>query len=239
MCMRQQFKYERIENVAITSLNSEAELVISSIGDPSMRNRTDICAIGEWLVLAPAYKRRALLAANKNQDRTLQAGAWLSAFLSTLQQLGWITSPGAGFSQLSNPAQFGTVDKAVLKILQMFLSPAQLQLFDSTVQSFKENQAAIDIFDGASKVESEDAATFLAGVADPTRDGNISVNISYINYQASGEITNTFFNSLTGDRVSLNQGFQTIILNSDIYSSLRDTIEDKLRDYKSSLIEDI
>ncbi|KAF7979718.1 hypothetical protein HWV62_41070 [Athelia sp. TMB] len=181
----------------------------------------------------------AQLAADKAQDRTLKADAWLNAFFNTLGQLGYITSPGSGFSQLSNAAQYGTVDNAVLKILQSFFSTAQLRLFDGTVQSFKENEVANDIFDRASKATSKDTATFLAGAVNPARDGKIAIAIAYINYQVSAEIKSTFFNSLTGDKVSLNQGYQTIVLNSDFYSRLRDTIEDKLRDYKSSLVVDI
>ncbi|KAF7979711.1 hypothetical protein HWV62_41056 [Athelia sp. TMB] len=132
------------------------------------------------------------------------------------------------FSKVDNPTQYGTVDKAVLSLLKKTLTTPQLQLFDSAVQSFKENHAAIHIFDGLSQSTYSDAATFLTGVVNPTSDGNAAVTISYYNYKTSAKITTTFFNSLTGAQVSFNQGNQKIILNRQIYDQLRDAIKEKL-----------
>ncbi|KAF7979717.1 hypothetical protein HWV62_41068 [Athelia sp. TMB] len=170
----------------------------------------------------------AQLAAGKSNDRTKEASVWLSTFIEMLGKVGWVAA-SPKFTQVDDPAQYGTVDKAVLSLLQNTLTAPQLQLFDSTVQSFKENEIANKIFDSLSQsTNSSDAATFLTGVVNPTSDGDIAVTTSYFNYQTSAEITTTFFNSLTGAQVSLLQGNQTMILNSNIYGTVRDVVRHKL-----------
>ncbi|KAF7980245.1 hypothetical protein HWV62_39381, partial [Athelia sp. TMB] len=115
---------------------------------------------------------------------------------------------------------------------------SQLQLADSTIKSLKENQAAINILDSSSKLKSKATATFFTGIV-TTMNGNPAMNISYYHYQTSANVTNTFFNSLTAASVSFLQGYQTIILNDQIYGQLRDSVKAGLGDEAKSSIVDI
>ncbi|KAF7966840.1 hypothetical protein HWV62_36915 [Athelia sp. TMB] len=177
----------------------------------------------------------AQLASDKRYDRTSQTNEWLRSFFDILQNVGWLSS-SPGLSQVDNPAQFGTVDNAVLSILKNNLSPSDLELFQSTVQAFKKDQAAISLFDASAK--SGSAATFYGGVVVVDNSGNPTFNISYYNYTTSSKITNTFFNSLTGGQVSFYVGNQTMVLNNAIYNQVRQAVLDKVGSY-ADRIKDI
>jgi len=179
----------------------------------------------------------AQLAADKQVDRTQNPRDWNATFNRGLHSMGW-TRQSDRYRQISDASQYGTVDNLVLEIMKGELEgdsrESDLQLFQSMVQSLKNDADAIAFFDASAK--NGNAATFYAGVGDIS-DGNVILKISFSRYKISTDITSVFFNSLSGDDVTFDQGNETIILNNDMYSRLRDVVSGKVASYLDQIKE--
>ncbi|TFK88055.1 hypothetical protein K466DRAFT_662571 [Polyporus arcularius HHB13444] len=163
----------------------------------------------------------AQLAANKQHDRWNEASAWLNYYKYVLEQLGY----------LKGMAMVCLVDNVVLKLAAKFLPGEEFALFTTMVESLKQarNESAMRLFDSYSK--SSNKANFQLGVASNSNtEGHTVLNLGvhYYSTEQNIDIDSALYFKFGSQKVQFYAGDQTLLLDNQTYSLIREEILEKL-----------
>ncbi|KAI0323761.1 hypothetical protein GY45DRAFT_531910 [Cubamyces sp. BRFM 1775] len=179
----------------------------------------------------------AQLAANKKYDRQKQTTQWYDYYKDILENVGWVVQ-GFSLGAQSDASTYGSVDKLLLKLAAAFLDPTELNLFQTMIDSLKEDKSSEQskLFDSQAKNFNE--ANFQLGVAS-NDDGNAVFKIGVYAYSASENIDRVLFYTFGKQAVSFYAGSQTMVLDNDIYRQVREDVLKKLGNHAVGLVEGI
>ncbi|KZT10402.1 uncharacterized protein LAESUDRAFT_424143 [Laetiporus sulphureus 93-53] len=195
--------------------------VILFVGNLSEQQRSDV--INSSLF--------AQLAASAQYDRFKedQVAKWYGVYRNTLENIGWIVE-SFSFIDIDNANRYGSVDKAIISIMEAFLTPTLVETFKAMIYAFKrpDMEEAYTLF--KSKSWKDTTADFQTGVCVGDSGSNVKWRFGAYRYQASGFDGDVLFFRFGADPVPFRCNTQDMVLNEAIYATLRDAIIDKLGD---------
>ncbi|KAH9888071.1 hypothetical protein C8Q73DRAFT_794495 [Cubamyces lactineus] len=200
---------------------------VSFVGDLPLGMRADV--LNSTLL--------AQLAANKQYDRQKQTAQWYDYYKTVLETVGWVAT-GFGLGAQSDAKSYGSVDKLLLKLAATFLTAPEFELFQTMIDSLKDdkNDKQVKLFD--SQAKSFNDANFQLGVASNAQ-GNAQFKIGVYTYSASENIDHVLFYTFGNQSVAFYAGSQTMVLNDDVYGQVRQAVLDKLGANAVSLVDSI
>ncbi|KAF8184191.1 hypothetical protein BJ912DRAFT_1061041 [Pholiota molesta] len=176
----------------------------------------------------------AQLAAGKKYDRLKQADQWYGEYRYVLERMGWqVTNFKLERRIIITPV---SVDKLVLDYLKD--TTAESSLAARIVAALeKSNDLAVKIFVSSSTIDNR--SNFQLGTCVEDRARNIVFSIGGFSYSTSEKIVNPLHNTIK-EGTDFHNTFQTMILNTAIYSQFRELVIQKLgvnvREYIRELI---
>ncbi|KAI0656463.1 hypothetical protein C8Q70DRAFT_1056690 [Cubamyces menziesii] len=200
---------------------------VSFVGDLPLAMRSDV--LNSTLL--------AQLAANKKYDRQKQTTEWYDYYKTVLETVGWVVE-GFSLGAQSDASSYGSVDKLLLKLAATYLTNAEFGLFETMIESLKDdkNGDQVKLFDSQAKSFNE--ANFQLGVASNAQ-GNAQFKIGVYTYSASENIDRVLFYTFGHQSVSFYAGSQTMVLDEDVYSQVREAVLEKLGSNAVNLVDDI
>ncbi|KAI0325085.1 hypothetical protein GY45DRAFT_1375017 [Cubamyces sp. BRFM 1775] len=167
----------------------------------------------------------AQLAANKKYDRQANKLQWYGYYTQVLGQLGWVVQEFA-LTEV-NVAAYSSMDQLILKYCGTFLAGDQLAQFTSMIDTLKDtkNTKAETIFNEQSKVSS--SASFQLGLT-YAKGANPYVSIAGFACTSSKDIDRVLFDPITGNKTTFHAGYQTMFLDENLYSQVRQSVLEKL-----------
>ncbi|KAG8750308.1 hypothetical protein FRC12_012943, partial [Ceratobasidium sp. 428] len=149
-----------------------------------------------------------------------------SQFVQILQTIGWVCqSFNFGRASLGKSA---SADEVVMDCVKTHLTDSGVKAVQNAVNVLKnlgDDDVAMEVF--KSKSTDRNKANFQVGHFKDD-GGNVFAEMCAFQYETSTEITNPLLSKLKGDSAAAYSASQTMILNSAIYSHMRQPIKDKL-----------
>ncbi|KAH9902489.1 hypothetical protein C8Q73DRAFT_7313 [Cubamyces lactineus] len=168
----------------------------------------------------------AYLTASKMYDRQADRTRWYGYYTQVLGQLGWVVQEFS-LTEMNNVAAYSSIDQIVVQYSAAFLAGTQLAQLTSMINALKEprNKEAESIFNARSKEGK--SANFQLGVT-WTKGTNPYMSIAAFAYTSSKEIDSVLFDPITDPKMTFYAGHQTMFLDEDIYSQIRESVLEKL-----------
>ncbi|KZT03738.1 uncharacterized protein LAESUDRAFT_728748 [Laetiporus sulphureus 93-53] len=190
---------------------------ISFVGNLSAQQKSDVInstLFAQW-------------AANSQFNRNKEPTKWYDVYTSTLEKVGW-TVQAMSFMELPNASTYGTVDKAVLRVMETFLTPALVEPFRAMIEALDKPDAerAYSIFKKRSWEQT--MADFQSGVCILGNGNNVKWRIACYDYQASGFDGNVLFFKFGSSSVTFQYNTQDMVLDEKKYSTVRQDIVESL-----------
>ncbi|KAL6304759.1 hypothetical protein BKA93DRAFT_825635 [Sparassis latifolia] len=193
--------------------------------------------------LDPAHKDDVLDSTLLAQLAANQAGGddkdkWYKKFKEVLENIGWVVE-SFSFTEIVNVNTYGSVDKAVIAILDPRLSPEAGEVVKATIYAMKRrvNAEANAIFQ--ENAWDGQTANFQIGVASASDGDNVRLHIGGFNYAATGAAGNVLFFKFGHCAVKFTCAAQTMVLNEEIYNMVRDRVKEKIRTAIQSYRKDV
>ncbi|TFK85836.1 hypothetical protein K466DRAFT_664221 [Polyporus arcularius HHB13444] len=234
-----------IQALHIASLQAHAVPVGDGEGSAAVGGGSFISFLGDL----PAQQKEdvlhstlfAQLVANKQHDRQNDSEAWYDRYKDVLASLGWMIR-SFDMAELSDADTYVSVDKLLLKLAADHLSAEELALFQKVVESLGEgqtrNEVATKLFNSQSMASKK--ANFQVGVASSDTEGNTKFKISIYFYSADQDIDNVlFYENGSQKTLEFRAGHETMVLNNDLYSQVREVVSSKLGQHAEDLVENI
>lgn len=179
----------------------------------------------------------AQLGASGKYDRFTQTTQWYNEYRTILEGLGWIvTDFKFDEHSLSNVAV--SVDRIVLDFLMTFLAPAQLATMDRLLAALANStDPVVNIFTRSTSQNTQ--SNFQVGICTEDSDKNVMFSIGAFTYSTSEYITNALFTKIKSGSASFMNAFQNMILNEQIYATVRAAVIAKLGEHAQDLIGSI
>ncbi|KZT02666.1 uncharacterized protein LAESUDRAFT_716680 [Laetiporus sulphureus 93-53] len=203
---------------------------ISFVGNLSGQQKSDVMnssLFAQW-------------AANAQYDRNKkdQAIKWYEVYRNTLENVGWIVQ-SFSFIDLANASSYGTVDKAIISIMQAFLTPTLVEAFQAMIDALKrpDTEGAYTLFKSHSWEDTR--ADFQSGVCVRDVGSNVMWRIGAYNYETSGFDGDILFFHFGADSVAFQYNTQDMVLNEEIYAKVRQDIVDRLGDHAQDFVKNV
>lgn len=172
----------------------------------------------------------AQLAANARFRRDTQPVEWSNYYGTVLMNLAWVV-PSFKFTSLRTSAQRFTIDKVILKLVQSFLSPGEIDTLTATMDAMKAlegDDRRFVIFERNARGQS--AGNFQVDSVGASADGTLSLKLGAYAFDTNTRVTNVLWFSFSGNNTSLKAAKSTFVLNEQVFARIRAAIETKLGD---------
>ncbi|KAG8705041.1 hypothetical protein FRC08_001885 [Ceratobasidium sp. 394] len=178
----------------------------------------------------------AQLAADRNYSRSTDAEYWYNEFGSVLGKIGWVC-------ERSNLIQVPlgnspSADQVVMKCMADRLEPSEVEAVQTAVDTMKglsNDDKALKIFKQQST--SENGTNFQIAHCKDSH-GDVDVGFGGFVYHIGQNINNPLVPKLEGKSASAFNCFQTMKLNENVYSTIRQAVLDKLGNYATDMVEE-
>ena len=180
----------------------------------------------------------AQLAADKKHDREQETRAWYDFYRTVLGNIGWVIQDFQ-FQEFHPVGATFTIHEAVIKILTAIATQNQLAVITATLESFKsltEDDKRFVLFDHKSK--SRKGGSFQISSVDCSEDVPV-MRIGGFQLQTTQTSTRFLFFNFSATETKIYHGSQSINLNSQVYSAVRQQIVEKLGDNAKNFLADL
>jgi len=230
--------HESIESLSATSLNfnedgPDAKVVggstVSFVGGVPKLIMQDV--LNSTLL--------AQLAANKAYDRETETKLWYYKYREVLENIGWVIQEFS-FSNQSSSGVTVKLDKVALNILKAAMSGNELLVLKATLDALENADSGskeVTLFDHNGS--SGDGGNFQLSTASLDPNGNVQMSLGAFHFQASTSHTRFLFFSWDTQNINIYGGAQSVILNEQIYATVRAAINTKLGDKAQKYVADI
>lgn len=170
----------------------------------------------------------AQLAANHAHDRVSETEQWYNKYVEVLENIGWVISDFK-FAHQNLTGVTVEMDKAALDILSAALTGNQLAVLTATLKALKDanpGKKSITLFD--TNGSSQDGGNFQLGIASADPTGNVQMSMGAFYFQASERHTRFLFWSWSTKNINMFAGSESILLNEEIYKTVRQQVINKL-----------
>lgn len=181
----------------------------------------------------------AQLAANKAYDRETATVEWYMKYREVLENIGWNIN-SFNFNKYTSSGVTVQMDKEVLNILTAAMSGNELAVLTATINALKNgdpNSKEVTLFD--SNGSSGENGNFQLSTASLDPNKNVQMSLGTFYFKASEHHTRFLFWSWDTKSLDMYGGSQSVILNEQIYSSVRAAIITKLGDKAQKYVADI
>lgn len=180
----------------------------------------------------------AQLAANKKYDQEKQTEEWYNFYRTVLTTIGWVAQE-FNFEDYQISASSGSVDKIVLEVLAAIASQNEIAVAMKTFEAIKklpETDNRVVLWDGKSHKES--SGNFQIALCADT-GGVVVTKIGCFYFSSEKKVAKILWFDFSSSNAHMHKSDQTISLNKDVYSQVRQQIIDKLGDKAKTFIQDL
>jgi hypothetical protein len=169
----------------------------------------------------------AQLGANKKFDRFNDADNWYKFYVNVLENIGWVIQ-NFDFTAFSSGGADFSVNKELIAVLLAICTGDEAALVQTSVaaiNSLGDSDNRVVLFERSShNIHQGYFQICAAGQSGP----NAVMKVGGFKFNASQNVTRVLFFRFSSASSSFFKGTETVVLNNDIYSRVRQQIVDKL-----------
>lgn len=181
----------------------------------------------------------AQLAANKQADIGKDLKGWYKAFISVLQQVGWVIEKEQQDRFKSKHSLF-EVEEVIIEILSGAFGAGYIVLIKNTLAALKKmadkNSGTIKVFE-QNTVENEKGC-MQVGAAMAENDA-ISLQMGTFMITSRSKMKRILFFKFNKDSTDLEYASCKATLNAGMYARIRQTVEDRLVNFSNDFIKEV
>lgn len=180
----------------------------------------------------------AQLAANKKFDRENDTENWYKFYRNVLENVGWVIQEFNFQKYAASGATF-SINKVVLEILAAIATQNELAVITTTMNALKslsDKDDRLVLFDSQSYPAS--SGNFQISAAAES-GGVVVMKIGAFYFKATKHVTKFLWFNFSSSSSEIYKGAQTINLNEEAYSKVRQQIVDKLGDKAQQFVADL
>jgi len=178
----------------------------------------------------------AQLAANHDYDREKETQAWYGRYREVLENVGWVIQ-NFSFTHQKLSGQTVRLDKTALAIVAAAASGNELEILAATIEALghlPKDDGAVKLFENNGS--KNDNGNFQLSTATLDRNGNVQMSLGAFYFEASHHEGRFLFFSWNVDDLKLYAGAQNVVLDEQIYSTVRKAIVKKLGDKAKTFV---
>jgi hypothetical protein len=164
-------------------------------------------------------------ASNKKYDRLTEAEQWYHFYQNRLTRLGWLTTSSA-FQNYRPTSRSFTMDEIALAIIAQIGGAPFAAIALKALAALPKNEKALNLFENNSN--SESLSTFKILPCLQTETGRVSMALSFLTFEKTVRNTKVLFFKYSSQDVNIRRGGDKLELNTQIFSGLRDQVNQKL-----------
>ncbi len=180
----------------------------------------------------------AQLAANKKYDREAQTEQWYAFYQSVLEPLGWVIQ-AFQFEKYNASGDSFAMNKAVLEILKAIASDDEAAVSQATIDALgtlDKNSHGLLLLNSASS--SVSAGNFQIAPCSLSNGSVVMKNASFY-FNTTETTTGFLWFTYSTSSMTLYKSTNTMTLDNDIYSKVRQSVIDKLGDKAVQFVADL
>lgn len=176
----------------------------------------------------------AQLVADKAFPNENEADLWYGKYKEVLSTIGWLSTRWR-YARYNATQQKFTMDEVGLEILGSAIaaaalpgpaSVAMLKVAKDAVTALSARKEPLRIFESQTKRHL--GANFRMAVCTETPEGDVSISMGVVTFQANTRVTNVLFWEWQNSDVETYQGENNLELNSRVYAEARKYVQGKL-----------
>jgi hypothetical protein len=180
----------------------------------------------------------AQLAANKKFDREKDTAQWYAFYHDVLENVGWVVQQFA-FAKYEVAGTTATVDKVVLDLLTAIGTENGVAVARSTIAALKalgSDDHRLTIF----KESSHSAQNGNFQVSNCSNVGGVlKMSLGAFYFTSKQVDTQILFFGWSTSDTTIYQSGQSIVLDRDVYSQVRQSVVQKLGDHAKTFVDDL
>ncbi|MDK8188800.1 hypothetical protein QP794_01720 [Paenibacillus sp. UMB7766-LJ446] len=181
----------------------------------------------------------AQAAAMKKYDRFTDTENFFRFYTDVLSKIGFVIQ-GFDFTKQEISGSSFTVDKVVIDILRAYATNDEIALVEATLKALENLSDDNDIFKlFSTHSHSATNSNFLLGVASQADNGDVAFKIGAFMLNSEQNNKRFLWFSFSTSETNLFRSTQSVMLNEDIYSTVRSDIIGKLGDLAKSTVADL
>jgi len=180
----------------------------------------------------------AQLAANRQFDREKQTREWYRFYATVLENVGWVVDQFT-FKKLSSYGASFEASLLMLEILGAVCTGDEMQALKAALDAFRalaQNDYRVRIFETSS--HSATIGNFQLSSCS-VKDGWVAMTLGASYFSTTETITRLLFTKLSASSVDAYMGSQQVVLDTDVYSQVREEIIEKLGENAHDFIGDL
>jgi len=195
--------------------------------------------------LAAAHKSDVLnstllaqLAANKKYDREKDTKEWYGFYRTVLENVGWVAQ-AFNFQKYHASGSTFTVDKVVVEILAAIATENEIAVVTETMNALKalsSGSGPLVLWDSSS--HSASSGNFQIATCVES-DSNVVMKNGSFYFSTSQSTSRFLWFSYSSSDMDLYKAGQSMTLNEDVYSQVRQQVIDKLGDRAQQFVADL
>lgn len=181
----------------------------------------------------------AQLAANKKYDREKATEQWYGFYREVLENLGWVVG-NFGFKRFEASGTSVRMDKAALEVIKAIATGNELLVLTSTLDALDKanpDSDQIRLFEGNSS--SGEDGNFQLATATQDDSGNVSMALGAFYFKADEHRGRFLFWSWSTNSINFYFSTQRVVLNEEIYRTVRQAVVAKLGDHAQTFVDDL
>ncbi len=178
----------------------------------------------------------AQLAANKKFDREKATEQWYGYYREVLENVGWVLQ-SFSFARYEESGVTLKMDKAALEIIAAIASGNEAAVLTSTLDALSKldpGDPAFTLFDANGS--SGEGGNFQLGTCSADPSGNVSMALGAFYFETTVHQGRFLFWSWETKDINLYTGGQNVVLNEQIYATVRQLVIDKLGDRAKTFV---
>ncbi len=181
----------------------------------------------------------AQLAANHDYDREKQTDQWYARYREVLENVGWVIQ-SFQFMRYESSGATIRMDKAALEIIAAIASGNEAEMLTATLSALEKldpDSRQMAIFDANGS--SNEGGNFQLGTASLDENGNVTMAFGAFYFEATKHEGRFLFWSWETQDINIYSANERVILNEQIYATVRQAVIDKLGPNAQKFVADI
>jgi hypothetical protein len=177
----------------------------------------------------------ATLVANKKYNPESDSQAWYGEFHNVLSTVGWLSSNWSYSRYRATQSSF-SMDEVGLEIIGSAITaaalgpagPIMLKVATDAIAALKAKNEPWRLFER--KTKSHQGGSFRIAACSESTDGTVNVVMGAVKFRAESSVTDVLFFEWKSAEVETYKGEDSLVLNTNVYSRVREAVLMKLGD---------
>lgn len=181
----------------------------------------------------------AQLAANHDFDREKQTDQWYGRYREVLENVGWVIK-NFQFARYASSGATIRMDKAALEIIAAIASGNEADMLATTLSALgkldpgSREMTILDV-----NGSSSEGGNFQLGTSSLDENGNVTMAFAAFYFDSTEHEGRFLFWSWKTQDINIYSASERVILNEQIYATVRQAVIDKLGDKAQKYVADI